>query len=914
VSISNTVSTFLAPDRLEDENASWEFGELAASSIDLETYLNPNANQDLVWRIVANGPDWIEVVPGPHNLPLTSVAQVGDEYALVRAPLSTINPSDGWTSRQNVALRFHTSIPKEDVTVSLDDISVSTLAAWYDGLYPSTTNLVPNPGFELGEEYGLPTAWILAQDSGGYQLDGSTSHSGRYSLRAATPMHEDGLQPMAMAPIDHTVPYRLTGWIKTDLDPGHQAFLRIKWCRWRMTEDNVMGTADPLGSTESTKLEGENDWTAVVVQAIPPYGATHAVFQVVKTPGENDYAWFDDLYFDGLGTRQYELLHSQAGYHCQDSKQALLQTIPTSIGDPPPHSFALVETMTGNVVFSGAVQWLEPGSWGRAYGVADFSDFNPCAGTSNPPQDKAEYQLEVYRNGVQVLSSQPFLIGPKFYQQLARNTLSYFFAERCGYHVPGVHAACHTDDALYSDCSPFTGRKDVAGGWHDAGDYSKYSDLYGMAPPVMADLWHYLHPSWYTHPDTGLPDPLDEAVWGTELLLKMEELSTQIIPPVPTGLFHRSANRYWKLRPPDNPEEKERYLDRPAGGICPETTLYEHWSLVYSLARMSYEMLVSGDTVRSERYLEVAERAWDAGHNEAQFPERPWNDSPLRSLALDPRKLAADTYLWLRTGNVGYRQEAENLANEIMTALANGWAHARPIQILYIYKHNNWRPFEFLIALMDWADVCGDTAQQTAIVNAVTTAMNEVIGLCELSPFGHLMEYVDGTPRFNSPIGYTGGSYVTSYHIGVAMLAARAAVFLPDDSLASECLRIAEHHLQWVMGRNPRGVSYLPLEGPGHKIAATFNFYASLDAYEPNGLVPGGICHGMIYGNGELGSSNSWGYHTAAPRDFPIAYVAADYPVPSTMGSTEVWTKHAGHFLYACALLEHALEAAAQSN
>ncbi len=43
--------------------------------------------------------------------------------------------------------------------------------------------------------------------------------------------------------------------------------------------------------------------------------------------------------------------------------------------------------------------------------------------------------------------------------------VDFFFVQRCGFAVPGWHAACHMDDAKLPDGS----HRDLTGGWHSAG-------------------------------------------------------------------------------------------------------------------------------------------------------------------------------------------------------------------------------------------------------------------------------------------------------------------------------------------------------------------------------------------------------------------------------------------------------------
>jgi hypothetical protein len=67
------------------------------------------------------------------------------------------------------------------------------------------------------------------------------------------------------------------------------------------------------------------------------------------------------------------------------------------------------------------------------------------------------------------LESRPFRIGEEVWESSILKTLNFFYAERCGFEVPGMHQACHRDWlATHGD------RKIVMnGGWHDAGDLSQ---------------------------------------------------------------------------------------------------------------------------------------------------------------------------------------------------------------------------------------------------------------------------------------------------------------------------------------------------------------------------------------------------------------------------------------------------------
>ena len=93
------------------------------------------------------------------------------------------------------------------------------------------------------------------------------------------------------------------------------------------------------------------------------------------------------------------------------------------------------------------------------------------------------------------------------YESAAWKALSFFFSERCGFEVPGVHIECHLDAV----CRHPDGRTvPIWGGWHDAADVSQSIDKTCDVILAMLDLADA----------TGQTDPilsgrvLEEARWG----------------------------------------------------------------------------------------------------------------------------------------------------------------------------------------------------------------------------------------------------------------------------------------------------------------------------------------------------------------------------------------------------------------
>ncbi len=201
---------------------------------------------------------------------------------------------------------------------------------------------------------------------------------------------------------------------------------------------------------------------------------------------------------------------NQIGYRPGDEKRALLRSRVDTF-------FEVVDTSTGEVVFTGDVtEGISKGSSGDEVGYGDFSQL------SKP----GTYRIRTQNSG----ESYDFTIGDGVYDDALRDTLRMFYLQRCGTELPKelagdfAHPACHTEEArIYGG----KGYKEVSGGWHDAGDYGRYTV---PAAKAVADLLL----SYECFPDAfdddnnipesgnGIPDVLDEARYELDWLLKMQ--------------------------------------------------------------------------------------------------------------------------------------------------------------------------------------------------------------------------------------------------------------------------------------------------------------------------------------------------------------------------------------------------------
>jgi endoglucanase len=143
-----------------------------------------------------------------------------------------------------------------------------------------------------------------------------------------------------------------------------------------------------------------------------------------------------------------------------------------------------------------------------------------------------KYVLDVEGVG----KSYEFEIGEKVYDFAYRTAVRGFYLWRCGCSVEGTyngvtyaHKACHTQDAFQDYMGiDDTSRRDGTKGWHDAGDYGKYTVNAGITVGCLFMAWDHFQDKLKNIkldlPDTspGYPDFLKEIKWETDWLFTMQ--------------------------------------------------------------------------------------------------------------------------------------------------------------------------------------------------------------------------------------------------------------------------------------------------------------------------------------------------------------------------------------------------------
>jgi len=219
---------------------------------------------------------------------------------------------------------------------------------------------------------------------------------------------------------------------------------------------------------------------------------------------------------------------NQMGYLPDDIKIAVLVSKQNIV----PDSFRIREAITGKILnSSGKIRSF--GSYGafKSSFRLDFSDFSfagavyiECEGAQSPV----------------------FNISDDVYDGSADFLLRYMRQQRCGYN-PFLRDSCHTQDG-YIIYHPKldSAHIDVTGGWHDATDYLQYTATsanavyqmllaYRMNPDAFGDAFNANGEAG----KNGIPDIMDEILWGMQWLLKMNPDSGQMYNQIADDRDHQ---------------------------------------------------------------------------------------------------------------------------------------------------------------------------------------------------------------------------------------------------------------------------------------------------------------------------------------------------------------------------------------
>ena len=319
----------------------------------------------------------------------------------------------------------------------------------------------------------------------------------------------------------------------------------------------------------------------------------------------------------------------------------------------PCTNFAVVRVPGGAMVLQGTVTGpvSDPDTQEQLY-LADFSKL----------EQPGDYQLDVPGVG----RSAPFHVEKDIYREPFYVVMRGFYLWRCGTAVRATyqgmtfaHDICHTNDGWLDFVGGGHLQKDGTKGWHDAGDYNKYTVNAGVTVGVMFRAWEDFGPQIKAIrldlPESGgpLPDFLAEIKWELDWLLTMQ---------APDGsVYHKLSTKWFGDFIPPESETAERYFT-PWGseatadfvGILAQAArIYRPYDPVFAdrcrqAARKSYRFLQA-----HPEYHPADQTGFHTGAYEINEPNRRLNGVP-------ENRLWAAAEIWETTGDPGALRDLEN--------------------------------------------------------------------------------------------------------------------------------------------------------------------------------------------------------------------------------------------------------------
>jgi len=463
--------------------------------------------------------------------------------------------------------------------------------------------------------------------------------------------------------------------------------------------------------------------------------------------------------------------------------------------------------------------------------------------------------------------SVPFFIAADVWRRTLPTVVGYYRYQRCGVAVPGVHDACHLDDARRRDTGEHV---DTTGGWHDAGDLRKWMDTTMLNAVALLQLRRCL-----AAPRPGDPSGealLEEARHGNTFFLKMQDRDGRVWHDVAGGLNGDNSDNHWTDNVTGTADD--RFLN-------PEKT--EQTAAIFTaLQALAAREFASADPAYAARTLAASRRAWNGSSRRGSTAATAW------------WALAAAEWIGA-TGEPEFHAEGRRLAAELLARQQAGYAYDQ--SHVRGYWMDGAAPFVDIVnsaapalALLALHDALPRAPERRAWLAAVQTYLEDYVRpLAARNAYGIVPTGLYTAPLSDETYRPLAGSLLYRYFLPVrrqfwwqganchlaahALLLARFAAAAAG-SAREEYRALAYRQLEWIAGANPFGASQIT--GLGVRQPYPHSRFV--------GLIPGGIMNG-IAGNA---------------ADQPVL----DRELRLDWRTCEYWSPHVAYYLWAVAALE----------
>jgi hypothetical protein len=428
------------------------------------------------------------------------------------------------------------------------------------------------------------------------------------------------------------------------------------------------------------------------------------------------------------------------------------------------------------------------------------------------------------------VTTRPFAIGPDIWKGTIWKALNFFYGNRCGFDVPGVHGVDHLDWFAEHAGKRIT----MSGGWHDAGDLSQGVINTGEAAYSMFALAERL--------DSLGDDPalvarlLEEARWGLAWTMRVR------FPGGARVAF--GSHNYWTNNVAGDADDRV---------VVAKNNPNANY-IAAAAEALAYRVLRKRDPALAARALRTAEEDWRyaiVGVEDASTRHTPAFAATRMELA--SIGITASLELYRATGKKLYADNAVELGRIVLASQQvtpvgssfplSGFFYSGPDRDTLFHQFHRGNDQAPIVALSQLVTVLPRHAERASWYAAIERYAEYQKKTAETTaPYGVLPAYVYRVsdtvevPLTGALHGATRAAYAAQVRSGVAMgdgwylrafpvwfarrgnygpLLSQAKALAVASRLRGDSagLDLAQRQLQWVIGRNPFGQSTMYGEG-----------------------------------------------------------------------------------------------------
>jgi hypothetical protein len=569
----------------------------------------------------------------------------------------------------------------------------------------------------------------------------------------------------------------------------------------------------------------------------------------------------DPDYIEGWDVWPGRISYSHTGYQSGATKSAIASGLKA-------RQFHLVEQATGKVVLSRAIQPVDTHL--GEFQVMDFSEV----------RQSGSYFLEAGE-----ARTRAFRIDANVWRQTIWKALNFLYAERCGMAIPGVHGVCHRDwTVVHGDQ-----RIVINGGWHDAGDLTQGLGNTGEIVYGLFSLAERLHARGE---DAELYERVvEEGRWGLDWILKTS-----------FGDGYRnqgSVNSRWTDGIIGNSDDiTATARNNPMGNFTASAA-----------EAIAARVLKESDPRLAAYCVKMAQEDWRFARDgmsstNSTSSKELWRgtfDSDNVEHETAAVGVLASADLWQITGNQLYADTAVELAGTILASQEQkrpnwdvplvGFFYTGPGKDRILHYCHRGREQAPILALTRLCDAFPNHPDWMKWYSAVVLYSQYQKAVAKYTqPYGIMPASIYQADEYQTvpearqesfrnqvlagiPLG--AGRYLRLFpvwmnyrgHFGSILPQAQALMYAAHLRGDLECVTLAQHQVEWIIGRNPFSQSTMYGEG-----------YDFPPLYAP---FPGNIAGALPVG-----------LQTRGDRDIPY------WPVQSTWTYKEVWVHPVARWIW----------------